>query len=167
MKMKIIRCTEDCLPLITSPRFYRNERGYAAELNRLIRPRLEQSGLMISGRITEIEAQKRRKVHKTRQRPDLILHIPVETSGAMPNMNNVVVWAFKVNATKSEAKSDFKKLDEMFSHLHYPLGFFVNIAGTEDMLEEYNGNFNERLVGVAVRLENGIVEYSIRRCIFV
>lgn len=109
MKLKILRYTLESLPEVTSPRFYRSERGYAGALHNSINQRLINEGLMTAGRILELEAQKRHYAHGMTQRPDLIFHIPVEVSAANVDENNYAVWAFKLGA-------DTLAIDLVFIH---------------------------------------------------
>jgi hypothetical protein len=89
------------------------------------------------------------------QRPDIILHIPVEHSGAVPTDNNFAVWALKARANKAAALEDFEKLNQMFTYLNYEIGFFVNIGNDFHHLNNYNGKFQDRLICFAVKLQNG------------
>jgi hypothetical protein len=111
---------------------------------------LEKKGLLRNGCILEMEYQKSHR-HGTGQRPDIVLHVPAEESGAGVTENNYAVWALKRRATKSEAIEDFGKLDVMFGALCYPLGIFVNIDTRHHRAACYSGRFPERLRTVAVR----------------
>lgn len=88
----------------------------------------------------------------------------MEVSGAQRYENNYAVWAFKRRVSRGGARADFGKLNEMFHILQYPLGFFVNIDADRDLLEEYEGQFADRLFGIAAWLEGDAVQYSIRHC---
>lgn len=101
----------------------------------------------------EMEYQKSSR-HGLSQRPDIIYHIPVEHSGGDIVENNFAVWALKARANAAAAQEDFEKLDEMFEHLNYPLGFFVNIDTEQHHLASYNGTFKDRLIGISVWLED-------------
>jgi hypothetical protein len=91
--------------------------------------------------------------HATTQRPDIILHVPVEHSSDGVTANNSAVWALKRKATAAGAMDDFNKLDEMFQNLHYPLGIFINLEADHHFTGEYTGRYPDRLVGVAVRYD--------------
>lgn len=78
--------------------------------------------------------------------------------------NNYAVWALKCRADDDDAADDFWKLDQMFELLNYPLGFFINVNSQSDKLEKYNGLYADRLIGIAVWLENGEVKFGHRLC---
>ena len=84
-------------------------------------------------------------LHGTKLRPDLIVHVPVESSHSSSRTeNNFVVFAFKKQANKDRAKEDFEKLNELFEKLKYPLGIFININGrSEIFLNKYSGLFKK------------------------
>ena len=84
------------------------------------------------------------------QRPDIVLHVPVEESNAASYENNFAVWALKRAATLTEVSDDFEKLDQMFDLLRYPVAVFVNIAATNHFADAYTGRFPCRLRAVAV-----------------
>lgn len=111
-----------------------------------------------------MEYQKGYFIHGVAQRPDIIFHIPTEVSGGRTYENNYAVWAVKLDATERGAKDDFDKLDDMFHRLEYPLGFFINVASQDDMLEHYQAEFPDRLIGISVWLEDREVRYAIRNC---
>jgi hypothetical protein len=101
-------------------------------------------------------------MHGTRQRPDIILHIPTEVSRAAVNENNYAVWALKLQANQSKAKEDYSKLNEMFSVLNYQNGFFINIDSEHHFLDVIAHNcknfcnevyytFRERVAAFAVQ----------------
>jgi hypothetical protein len=149
----IIDATIVALKLVRNVRYFRTERGYQGEFFCNLKMALFERGIIIDDLILEMEYQKTRDQHYTGQRPDIILHIPTELSGATVHENNVSVWALKRRATIREAQSDFDKLDEMFETLDYDLGFFINIDSDFHCLELYEGNFKNRLFAFAVRLE--------------
>ena len=156
MRATIIEATIAALSLVTNPRLFYTERGYQGvffcELQRI----LQEKGIVDGFCILEMEYQKGSR-HITRQRPDIILHVPVEVSGGDVTENNFAVWALKRGANAKRATEDFRKLDEMFRLLNYPLGFFVNIASMSHHIERYKCNFQERLVGMAVNLIEGVI----------
>lgn len=163
MRQQIIESTLLALSAITNPRLFNNERGYAAEFKSVIEPLLAARGLMEKpGALVEVEHQKYQSKHGMVQRPDAIFHVPVEVSGASVKDDNYAVWAFKRRADIDDAWEDFRKLDEMFDTLKYPLGFSVNIGGAEDFLEFYPGPYRDRLFGVCVLLKGGVANCLIR-----
>jgi hypothetical protein len=96
--------------------------------------------------------------HGTRQRPDIVLHVPVEDSDGDVRARNFGAWALKRRASVSEARADFHLLDEMFEVLNYPIGFFVNVDSTESMRQYYEGPYADRLLAVSAHLgEEGVV----------
>jgi hypothetical protein len=152
MRNALITATETAIRTVDAPRFFRTERGFQGRFYSSLLAELEHAGLLVGGAILEMEYQKRGP-HGTAQRPDIIFHIPFEHSGADRTANNFAVWALKRRATVASAQDDFDKLDQMFSGLQYPLGFFVNIDSTCHMAEHYNGGFPTRLVAVAASLD--------------
>jgi hypothetical protein len=48
---------------------------------------------------------------------------------------------------------DFRKLNDVFAFLEYPLGFIINIDSTTHYFDKYDGNFADRLVTFAVHLD--------------
>ena len=163
MRDLIVTSTLEGLPRVISPRFFVSERGYAAALSCHIIRGLEDRGLMIDGRIVELEYQKSRR-HQTEQRPDIIFHVPTEYSGGAPTANNYAVWALKCRAGDEDAADDFWKLDQMFELLCYPLGFFINVNSQSDKLEVYNGPHADRLIGIAVWREGDAIRFRHRLC---
>jgi len=140
---------------VAEPRFLRTERGFHGRFYSALHQVLEKKGLLENGRILEMEYQKSDR-HGTGQRPDIVLHVPVEESGARVDENNYAVWALKRHATKREAIDDFDKLDVMFAALCYPLGIFVNIDARDHRAACYSGRFPERLRTVAVRRDDTV-----------
>jgi len=149
---RIIIATIEALELVRNVRFFRTERGYHGEFYCELKSALDRRGILRNNLILEIEYQKSQDRHSTRQRPDILLHIPTELSGAPVHENNVSVWALKYRASLDEAQSDFNKLDVMFENLDYDLGFFINIDSDFPYLELYRGNYMDRFFTFAVRL---------------
>jgi len=118
---------------------------------------------MIDGRIVELEYQKSRR-HHMEQRPDIVFHIPTEYSGTTPMENNYAVWALKRQADNEDAFDDFRKLDQMFEQLRYPLGFFINVDSQTDKLELYEGRYADRLIGIAVWRDEEEIKFRHRLC---
>jgi hypothetical protein len=157
MKEKIVAATINSIKKIKSPRYFKSERGYQGVLFCHLFNYLEQLEMLDEDKILEQEYQKS-QIHGLGQRPDIIFHIPREHSGAEINENNYAVWALKARASREAALEDFDKLEEMFYHLHYPLGLFVNIDSDQNHLERYAGSHHEKIIGLAVRLiENEIL----------
>jgi hypothetical protein len=157
----VVNATIYALKSIRHPRYFESERGYQGQFYHFLYDELQRQGVFSnSGLILEEEHQKSDIPHKTRQRPDIILHIPRKESGAQAFENNVAVWALKLKASAEDASEDFRKLDEMFEYLHYPLGFFVNIDSTAHYKNSYKGNYPDRIVEFTVFLKGEEVVLS-------
>ena len=149
----LIRATEAAIGAVGHPRLFDTERWFQGEFHHALRTQLDQMGICPAGSILELEYQKSRR-HGLRQRPDIILHVPAEHS-IFVRENNYAVWALKYKASVRKARKDFVLLDEMFSELDYPLGFFVNIGSLDSMVQHYAGRYRDRLLGVGVTHEHG------------
>lgn len=160
MKEIIITSTIDAFRSITQKRFFKTERGYQGKFYCMLQPVLESKGIITESCFLEMEYQKRFNPHRTKQRPDIILHIPTEVSNESEIKNNFAVWALKYNGKCNDAINDFKKLDLMFQELDYPLGFFINIGSDKHWLDNYRGQFPDRITAFAVRLTNGLVHIT-------
>jgi len=156
MKQQIIDTTIDALNSINHIRLFKSERGFQGRLFCELQSILDSSGIVPEDSILEMEYQKSSR-HSTKQRPDIILHIPTEVSGEEVYKNNFAVWALKREATKKGAIEDFEKLDKMSRDLSYPIGFFININSDRHHLENYKGDYPDRIIAFAVRLNSGIV----------
>ncbi len=156
MKDEIIIATDEALRHVVEPRFLRTERGFHGQFYAALQRVLQERGLLQGGRVLEMEYQKSTR-HGTSQRPDIVLHIPTENSGAGVATNNFAVWALKRGASLKQAQADFDKLDEMFERLCYSVGIFINIDKQDNFAPFYKGQFPERLQTVAVWLDCGIV----------
>jgi hypothetical protein len=154
---KIIKATVESLKSITQERFYRTERGYQGRFYCALQQSLDGMGVFDNGLILEMEYQKRDTLHQTAQRPDIILHIPVEYSDAERHRNNYAVWALKHHRNYRGVRDDFNNLDIMFENLHYPIGLIIIIDSDRHMLDSYEGNFQERIHSFAVKLNNGVI----------
>jgi len=152
---ELIDATEEALHNVAEPRFLQTERGFHGRFYCALQQVLEKKGLLENGCILEMEYQKSAR-HGMSQRPDIVLHVPAEESGAVVGENNFGVWALKRQASKSKALEDFDKLDEMFETLRYPLGIFVNVDTRHNRADCYIGRFPERLRSVAVWADNTI-----------
>ena len=155
---KVVAATDEALRQVATPRFLRTERGFQGQFYCALQRALEERRLLQDGRVLETEYQKS-ACHGMSQRPDIVLHVPAEESGAGVARNNFSVWALKRQATQSQAREDFDKLDQMFETLHYPLGFFVNIDARDHLAASYRGRFPKRLRSVAV-WRDGTVQTS-------
>ena len=153
----IIEATIDALRSVSHIRLFSSERGYQGRLFCALQAALDDHGILNDELILEMEYQKSPRRHQIGQRPDIILHVPTEISGAAVYENNYAVWALKLQGSPARAREDFDKLDEMFEHLGYPLGFFINIDSDAHHLRCYTGQYSNRLLAFAVRLNNGNV----------
>jgi len=165
MDERILEATILALRSVNHIRFFGTERGYQGRFFCALQTALDEQGILGDALILEMEYQKAESRHDTRQRPDIILHIPTEVSGAPVEENNFAVWALKRRASVTEAREDFDKMDEMFELLHYPLGFFVNIDSNSHYLGHYAGSYADRLLAFALRLDDESV--SIRQACWV
>jgi hypothetical protein len=134
-----------------------NERGYVTEFCRHLSPLLRESNLYPDHTILETEVQKRRYDHfGVTQRPDLLIHIPIETGLTdQPNENNFVVYAFKRNGNLARTNIDFSNLDEMFRVLNYEIGIYINIGRfPEVFLHNYEGIYKTRIHEFSIGLDS-------------
>jgi len=161
MREKIIQATIKSLKKNHQERFYQTERGYQGRFYCALQQALDDEGIIIDGLILEMEYQKRENIHHTSQRPDITLHIPVEYSGAERTANNYAIWALKRRGYRSgyhrNVTDDFNKLNIMFKKLNYPLGFLIIINSDRHMLDIYEGEFRDRIISFAVKLNNGAI----------
>ena len=154
--MSIIYLTIRAIKQITIPRYFMNERGYVTEFYRQLNPLVRDSNLFPPQTILETEVQKRRNDHfGVTQRPDLLIHIPIETGLTdRPNENNFVVYAFKRNGNLARTIIDFNNLDEMFINLNYEIGIYINIGRfPEIFLYNYEGRYKSRIHEFSVGLD--------------
>jgi len=152
---KIIKIVAKALKNMDSSRFFKTERGFQGRFACALYERFDAKKIFQDDTIIEEEYQKRIKNHGTRLRPDLIIHVPVEsTHSSDTTENNFVVFAFKKQADEDKAKEDFKKLDEIFRVLKYPLGIFVNINKAKSFLNKYSGSFKNRIHEFCIRQTN-------------
>lgn len=161
MRTQLIEATISALKSIYNERLYKTERGFQGRFYCALQAELDIRNILTEVLILEMEYQKSTR-HGTSQRPDIILHIPIEVSGAAVNENNYAVWALKLRANYTRAKDDFYKLNEMFRGLNYQNGFFINIDSenhhlvipTHECENPYTDlylSFRERLVAFAVQ----------------
>lgn len=157
---EILNITLNALREVVNPRFYRTERGFVSHFSHHLETQIQGQILFPEGTIIEVEVQKRLNDHHgVRQRPDLLIHIPIETGLTdKSNENNFVVYGFKLNGNNQISQEDFRKLDEMFEALNYEIGIFVNINSYPNTyLQNYNGNFRNRIHEYSINLTNGSV----------
>ena len=152
MRDALMRATDAAIRQVDHPRFFATERGFHGRFYCALQATLDQENILVEGKILEMEYQKSGR-HKLTQRPDIVLHVPVEESGMSVQDNNFAVWALKFRADEANARDDFRKLDEMFHYLRYPVGFFLNIGSGDPMLQHYAGDYRDRVLAVAVRRE--------------
>lgn len=135
-----------------------SERGFVAEFYCQLKKYIEKQDIFPPNTILEAEVQKNLTEHfEMRQRPDLIIHIPVETSlNQKTNENNFIVYAFKLRGNLNSVREDFDKLDEMFGSLNYRTGVLINIGAYPNIfLTHYTGIFAENIHEISIALENG------------
>lgn len=142
---------------VSTPRFYKTERGFQGRFACALYKVLDARGIFPDDLIIEEEYQKSIKDHGIRLRPDLLIHIPVESSGIEGrDKNNFVAFAFKKNASANDAKSDFNKLEEIVEKLNYLLIIFVNLNSESALLKYYSGQYKDRIHGYAIEIgQNG------------
>jgi hypothetical protein len=157
MEDKILSATGEALRSVSEERFFRTERGYHGRFYCVLQSELDRRGLLHGGAILEMEYQKSAP-HNTRQRPDIVFHVPTEYSGAEVRQNNFAVFALKRRATARDAEDDFRRLDEMCERLDYPLAIFINVDSEQTFDSQYRGLFRERLHTFSVLLIDGEVQ---------
>lgn len=158
MRDALIRATQAAIRQVDHLRFFATERGFHGRFYCALQTQLDQEGILTDGRILEMEYQKSGR-HGLTQRPDIVLHVPAE-AGRSVRDNNFAVWALKFRADEGDARDDFRKLNEMFEHLRYPCGFFINIDSTDPKFRHYTGAFPDRVLALAVRRGLDGVEVS-------
>jgi len=153
----IIETIIEALKNMDSPRFFKTERGFQGRFACALYERFDAKKIFQDDTIIEEEYQKRKGLHGTKLRPDLIVHIPVECSQASSRAeNNFVIFEFKRRANEERVKEDFEKIDEIFENLAYPLGIFININGYPNIfLNKYSGNFINRIHEFCITQTNG------------
>ncbi|MBI4483116.1 MAG: hypothetical protein HY652_09520 [Acidobacteria bacterium] len=123
-RQDVFKATEAALKSIRETRFFATERGYQGRFYCALQRELDRRGLLLADWVLEMEYQKSAR-HNLTQRPDIVLHIPAEVSGAVPQENNAAVWALKLRASQDEARGDCLKLNDLFRVLRYSVGFFI------------------------------------------
>ena len=96
--MAILNEVINTLKNIITPRYYKSERGYQTEFYKVLSNLLEGKQLFPEHTMLEAEVQKSTYSHYgITQRPDLLIHIPIETGiTENANENNFVNFAFKL-----------------------------------------------------------------------
>ncbi len=148
---------------IVVSRYYTTERGFVGEFYTALSNELNGKQLFPTHTILESEVQKRSLDHYgVTQRPDLLIHIPIETGLTKnANENNFVNFAFKLNGNSRRVQEDYTKLDQMFQLLNYETGIFINIGAFPNIfLQTYNGNYKNRIHEFSIRLNDGTVEIN-------
>ncbi len=160
MVEQVINKTSLAIKQITTPRYYRTERGFVSEFYKELSRQFENDNPFPNHTILESEVQKSSAKHYgINQRPDILIHIPIETGlTTNANENNFVVYAFKLNGAQSKAVEDFDKLDQMFNLLNYEIGIFINISSyPTSYLNKYQGQFRDRIHEFSIALAGGQV----------
>jgi hypothetical protein len=86
--------------------------------------------------IVEEEYQKIIDKHDMSYRSDIIVHVPFEEGVTETRREgNFVVFELKIRANKTDALTDFDKLNDYITKLDYPLCVFVNINSDESFIE--------------------------------
>lgn len=148
----MIETIHDALRRVSHPRFFETERGFQGAFQANLHVALGHP--IPADAIIEEEHQKRRKVHGIRRRPDVIVHVPTPPGGNR-RLGNLAVFALKLKAGPSQARLDFKKLDEILRVLKYSMAAFVNIADERTHAEQYRGRFRHRMHFFAVWQNDG------------
>src|SRR5690349_21340233 len=95
----VIDATISAIKNVRNPRFLATERGFHGAFYCALFSFLKKKGIITDRVILEMEYQKSTR-HATKQRPDIILHIPREISGSKSTRtNNFAVWALKRRAS--------------------------------------------------------------------
>jgi len=151
---------------ISSSRFFNTERGFQGRFLIAFNKQLEKREIFPEGTIIEEEYQKSKKLHEIKQRPDLVVHVPIESSPSSNRKeNNFIVFAFKLDGNKAKVLKDFENLDEMINKLHYKTGIFININSLNSFLADYNGPNKDKLQEFCIRQLEG--KLKIRYAYFV
>jgi len=146
---------------ITVARYHKSERGFQTEFYKILSNQLNGKGIFPEHTILEAEVQKRNLEHYgITQRPDLLIHIPIEM-GITENVNenNFVNLAFKLLGNERASVEDYGKLEQMFILLNYELGVYINIGSyPEVFLSSYDGEYKDRMHEFSILLEDGNIK---------
>ena len=141
---------------IDTPRFFKTERGFQGRFNIALNKILDEQNIFPEGTIIEEEYQKRLKLHGINQRPDLIIHVPIESSHSSNRKeNNYIAFAFKLSGNKIKVMKDFENLNELIEKLNYSIGIFININSINSFLGEYQGPNKDKLHEFCIKQING------------
>lgn len=154
--MAIIQEVINSIKSINTERYFRTERGYQTEFYSILSNNIAGKNIFPQHTILEAEVQKKNLAHYgVTQRPDLLIHIPIETGiTENANENNFVNFAFKLNGNVAASTEDFNKLDEMFQLLNYELGIYINIGHYPEIyLDSYNGEYKDRIHEFSIGLK--------------
>ena len=99
---------------IVSPRFFMTERGFQGNFAIALNKILGEHNIFPEGTIIEEEYQKTLKLHGITQRPDLIIHVPIESSHSTNRKEtNYIACEFKLSGNKIKVMKDFENLNEL------------------------------------------------------
>jgi hypothetical protein len=139
--------------------FRADERGYQGWLVGSLESTYRELGLLDQGQIVQQENQKIRALHRTTQRPDIIVHFPrADDTTSAAKKGNMAAYELKNDASPRGVKEDLLKLDRIIRKMHYCIGFFVNIRATRAGMHEWGGIVNNRIHAFAPRLVDSGVE---------
>lgn len=153
----LIEATLEAISKVRNPRYFCSERGYQGQFYCQLQSILEEQNIITADLILEMEYQKQVQNHHMTQRPDIILHIPSEVSGASSTENNFCVWALKRGTNSTGAREDFEKLNMMMEVLNYPVGIFINIDSGRHFLESYDLSYKNRIAAISVLLQDDVL----------
>ncbi len=122
----------DAIKQVKSKRLFNSERAFRGQLQANLDKMLRERNLISNHVLVEEEYQKRKGDHGISHRPDLIIHIPIETGLTKTRKEgNFVAFELKLRANQDDVAKDLRKLDDYINVLNYSLGIFVNIDGKE------------------------------------
>lgn len=142
---------ERALRSVAHPRFFETERGFQGEFSAQLRALLP-AATREADPVLEQEHQKRpARHHHLRVRPDLIYHVPTPRAGDV-RVGNRLVIEIKRRATRSQARKDLAKLNQLIDTLRYSVGVFINVDRARTHADQYAGPHAGRIHCFAVRL---------------
>jgi hypothetical protein len=68
----------------------------------------------------------------------------------LPAGSNYAVWAIMMNGDEDQCAETYRFLDRLFLEYHYQAGVLINVGKRDHCLQEYAGDYADRLVGIAV-----------------
>lgn len=157
---RIISATIEGLRRTDKQRYFEStERGFQGWFFAELQAVLAEAGLLRGDRVVEMEYQKVVAIHGTRQRPDIVVHMPRPADDhASVTRGNLAVYALKKCATTRGVSDDLRKLKRMFSLLHYKVGIFVNIGARLPGMHVAGVAADARLHAFSARRVEGGVE---------